>query len=62
MSESLSYQSWCSEMIEQASSITEGSKKIFSLESVEDSCWKDDILVAEERVSLFSEKIAKKAL
>ena len=62
MSESLSYWSWCSEMIEWASLMTEDLKKIFSLESVEDSCWKDDVLIAEERVSLFSEKIAKKAL
>ena len=62
MFESLSYQSWCSEMIEQASSTTEDSKRIFSFKNVEDSCWKDDILVAEERISFFSEKIAKKAL
>ena len=49
-------------MIGQASSITENLKRIFSSESVEDSCWKNDVLVAEERVSLFSGKIAKKAL
>ena len=45
-----------------ASLITKDLREIFSLKIVEDSIWKHDILMTEERVSLFSEKITKKAL
>ena len=59
ISESLSYQSQCSEMIEQTLLTAEDSKKIFFSEDLN---WKDNILVTEEKVSLFSKKITKKAL
>ena len=49
-------------MIEQAFLMTEDSKKIFSSKNVENSCWKNDVLIVEKKVSFFSEKIAKKAL
>ena len=59
ISESLSYQSQCSEMIEQTLLTAEDSKKIFSFKDLD---WKNNILVAEEKINLFSEKIIKKVL
>ena len=49
-------------MIKQVSSMTENSKKIFFFKNVENSCWKNNILIIKEKVNFFSEKIVKKAL
>ena len=77
MSENLSYWSQCFEMIEWTFSTTEtlrefsikwtlsttkALQKMFSIKTVKNSCWKTDVLIAEERISFFSEKIAKKTL
>jgi hypothetical protein len=40
---------------------TEDSKKIFSPDIVKDSVWKDDVLVAEKKVSFFSRKDYKES-
>ena len=58
MSESFSYQSQCSEMIEWADafSIIEDLKRIFSFKIVKDSVWKNDVLIAEKKVSFFFRK------
>ena len=62
MFESLSYQSQYFEIIEQASSTIENLKRIFFSENIKNSCWKNNILVTEKKISFFSKKIAKKAL